>query len=395
MIRSSLESKIYILQRTFSGYQLETGPSQSHAPQVGARRRVTTPRPVRGRRATLVVLVALILLAIIAIRASGASFNWKLFLNTIQGVSWFWLVVAILLMLLTYVGRALRWEVMLRPLGRKVSLARLTSDTAIGFMAATLLGRVGELVRPYLISASAGVSFSSQIAAWLLERVLDLLAVLLIFGFALARVPSHGLPLGPGLQWTLHLGGYLAALAGFVCLLVLVAFRNFSGAARERIQAALSFLPTDYYRSSIKMLDAFSRGVQVTRRPGPLGLLAVYTGLEWVLITASYTALLSCFSATRFLKITDVVILLGFVAFGSLVQIPGIGGGVQITSIVVLREIYGLSLESASGIALFIWILTLLLVVPVGLACALYQGMNWHKIKQLAKETLPQEEELT
>ena len=32
---------------------------------------------------------------------------------------------------------------------------------------------------------------------------------------------------------------------------------------------------------------------------------------------------------------------------------------------------------------------------PGGLACALHQGMNWHKIKQLAKETLPQEEELT
>jgi glycosyltransferase 2 family protein len=389
MIRSSLESKIYILQRTFSGYQLEPDPSQVCSSYPEERRRVRTPPTIRGRRAALVALAALILVGIIAVRASGASFNWNLFLDTIQGVSWLWLAIAILLMLLTYVGRALRWEVMLRPLGRKVSIARLTSDTAIGFMAATLLGRVGELVRPYLISVSAGVSFSSQVAAWLLERVLDLLAVLLIFGFALARVPSHGLPLGSGLRWTLHLGGYLAALAGLVCLLVLVAFRNFSEAARERI------LPADYHSRSNRMLEAFSRGVQVTRNPGPLGLLVVYTALEWVLITASYAALLRCFSATWFLKITDVVILLGFVAFGSIVQIPGIGGGVQITSIVVLREIYGLSLESASGIALFIWILTLLLVVPAGLACALHQGMNWHKIKQLAKEALPQEEELT
>ena len=395
MIRSSLESKIYILQRTFSGYQLEADPSQPRFPHLGTRRRMSTPRPIRGRRAALVALAALLVLGIIAIRASGASFNWNLFLDTIQNVSWLWLTIAILLMLLTYVGRALRWEVMLRPLGRKVSIARLTSDTAIGFMAATLLGRVGELVRPYLISVSAGVSFSSQVAAWLLERVLDLLAVLLIFGFALARVPSHGLALGPGLRWTLHLGGYLAGLAGLLCLLVLVAFRNFSQAARERILAALSFLPADYYNRSSKMVDSFSRGVQVTRNAGPLGLLAVYTGLEWVFITASYAAMLRCFSATRFLKITDVVIILGFVAFGSIIQIPGIGGGVQITSIVVLREIYRLSLESASGIALFIWILTLLLVVPVGLACALHQGMNWHKIKQLAKETLPQEEELT
>ncbi len=395
MIRSSLESKPYILQGTFSGYQLAIEPSQRGSSRLGRRRRVSTQLPIWRRPAALAAIAILIILGILAIRSSRASFNWKLFLDTIQGVSWIWLAIAILLMLLTYVGRALRWEVMLRPLGRKVSIARLTSDTAIGYMAATLLGRVGELVRPYLISVSAGVSFSSQIAAWLLERVLDLLAVLLIFGFALARVPSHGLHLGSGLRWTLHAGGYLAALAGFVCLLVLVAFRNFSKTARDRVLAALSFLPPDYYLRSTKMLDAFIRGVEVTKRPGPLSLLATYTGLEWFLITAAYAALLRCFAATRFLKITDVVTLLGFIAFGSIIQIPGIGGGIQITSIVVLTEIYGLSLESASGIALFIWIFTLLLVVPVGFACALHQGMNWRKIKQLANRKLPEEEELT
>jgi|SRR5579872_234958 len=395
MIRSSLESKLYILHRTFSEYQLEIYPSQPRSSCLGTRRLVSTRSPIWRRRAALVALAILIILAILAVRSSGVSFNWNLFLGTIQGVSWIWLIVAILLMLLTYVGRALRWEVMLQPLGRKVSIPRLTSDTAIGYMAATLLGRVGELVRPYLISVSADVSFSSQIAAWLLERVLDLLAVLLIFGFALVRVPSHGLALGPGLRWTLHAGGYLAALAGLVCLLVLVAFRNFSEAARERILAALSFLPSHYYSRSNKMLEAFARGVAVTKKPGPLGLLATYTALEWFLITSAYAALLKCFTATRFLRITDVVTLLGFIAFGSIVQIPGIGGGVQITSIVVLKEIYGLSLESASGIALFIWILTLVVVVPLGLACALHQGMNWHKIKQLAREKLPEEEELT
>jgi len=143
------------------------------------------------------------------------------------------------------------------------------------------------------------------------------------------------------------------------------------------------------------MLDAFIRGVEVTKRHGPLSLLATYTGVEWILITAAYAALLKCFLATRFLKLTDVVTLLGFIAFGSIIQIPGIGGGIQITSIVVLKEVYGLSLESASGIALFIWILTLVVIVPLGLGCALHQGMNWHKIKQLARERLPEEEELT
>ena len=71
-----------------------------------------------------------------------------------------------------------------------------------------------KLVRPYFISLSAGVPFSSQMAAWLLERMLDLLVVLLLFGFGLTRIPSHGLALGPGLRWILGAGGYLVAFIG-------------------------------------------------------------------------------------------------------------------------------------------------------------------------------------
>src|SRR5580700_6194601 len=119
-------------------------------------------------------------------------------------------------------GRALRWQVMLRPFGRTLSIGKLTSDTAIGFTAVILLGRVGEIVRPYLIALSAGLPLSSQLGAWILERLLDLLAVLLLFGFALIRVPAGSSHAGPGLQWVLGAGGYLIAFVGAVCLLFLV-----------------------------------------------------------------------------------------------------------------------------------------------------------------------------
>ncbi|HLG96876.1 MAG TPA: lysylphosphatidylglycerol synthase transmembrane domain-containing protein [Bryobacteraceae bacterium] len=393
MIRSSLESKLYILQSTFS----RPGGGKASAGQANLRSHPwwflnqTNNRP--GRRIALVGIAVVLIVGIIVYRARGTTFDWKLFLETVQHVSWGWLSVAILLMLLTYVGRAIRWEVMLRPLGRTVSIARLTSDTFIGFMAATLLGRVGEFVRPYLISVSAGVSLSSQIAAWALERLMDLMAVLLIFGVAFARVPSRGLHLSSGLSWALSVGGYVAGGSGVLCLCLFFAFRNFSESTRQRLSSALSFLPANYYISSIEMIDSFTLGVEATRDRGLLVRLAGFTGLEWALILGSYFALLRSFAATDRLTITDVVIVLAFVSFGSVFQIPGIGGGIQITSIIVLTEVYGLSLESASGIALFIWILTLAVIVPIGLACAFHRGMNWHKIKQLAVEKPAEEQQ--
>jgi hypothetical protein len=275
---------------------------------------------------------------------------------------------------------------MLRPLVRELSLLTLVYDTAIGFTAVVLLGRPGELVRPYLISVSAGVPFSSQMAAWLLERMLDLLVVLLLFGFGLAHIPTHGLALGPGLRWVLGAGGYLVVSIGAACVLFLILFRNFSAPIRRRLLSGLSFLPEKHYQRADQMLSAFSQGMEATRDPWSLTLLLFYTAVEWAVILGSYYTLFRSFPVTAKFEITDVVIFFGFVAFGSIVQIPGIGGGIQVASIVVLTEIYGLPLEAATGLAIFIWIITFVVVVPFGLLCAFHQGVNWSKLRHLSQD---------
>jgi len=338
------------------------------------------------RRALLIGLATLAVLAAIVYRMRGTPFQWALFLGTFQSIHWNWLAASTCLMLLTYLGRAIRWEVMLRPFGRKLKIWKMTYDTAIGFTAVVLLGRAGELVRPYLISLSTGIPFSSQVAAWLLERMLDLLVVLLLFGFALMRIHTHNLPVGPSLQWVLGVGGYLVTALGALCLIFLILFRNFAGPVQRRILSALTFLPEERLLRVEKMLTAFSQGMQATRNAGFLSLLLMWTGIEWCIIIASYYTLFLAFPATASFGITDVVIFLGFVAFGSIVQIPGIGGGIQVVSIVVLTQLYGLTFESATGLALFLWIVTFVVVVPVGLICAFHQGLNWSKLKHLPED---------
>jgi uncharacterized protein (TIRG00374 family) len=329
---------------------------------------------------------ALLVVALLFYRVRAGSFQWGLFLSTLYHVNLAWLVVSIVLILLTYWGRALRWEVMLRPLGVSLTIRKLTYDTAIGFTAVVLLGRAGEVVRPYLISVSAGVPFSSQVAAWMLERILDLLAVLLLFGLALAWIPSRGLALGPALQWVLGTGGYLVAGIGVACLVFLVLFRNFSESAQQRLLSAVTFLPPNYYERVERMLKAFSKGMESTRDARPLFLLLAYTGLEWALIIGAYFALFHSFPVSASFKITDVVIILGFMALGSIVQIPGVGGGVQVVAVLVFTEIYHFPVESAAGLAIFIWIITFVVIVPVGFVCAFHEGLTWRKLKQLPKD---------
>ena len=139
------------------------------------------------------------------------------------------------------------------------------------------------------------------------------------------------------------------------------------------------------------MLEAFSRGVDCTRDPKSLAGLAGYTCLEWAIIAASCSALLRGFPVTKDLGAVDVLVLLGFVSLGSVVQIPGVGGGMQVATIVALTRIYGVAIEAASGVAVLFWLVSSLAIVPVGLACAFHEGLNWSKLKLLSAKQILEE----
>jgi uncharacterized membrane protein YbhN (UPF0104 family) len=107
-----------------------------------------------------------------------------------------------------------------------------------------------------------------------------------------------------------------------------------------------------------------------------------YSVLEWALIIASYWCLAASFTALN-LTFVDVIVFMGFVALGASVQIPGIGGGIQITAIVVLTELFGIRLEQATVFAFVVWILTFVAVVPVGLILGLREGLEWDRLHRL------------
>ena len=333
-------------------------------------------------------VLILVVLLLFAFRWRHEKFDWALFSTTLRQMNWPWLLAAAFFSLATYYGRALRWAVMIRGLNRQPNVWRLFSATAVGFTALILFGRAGELVRPYLISVKEKVSFTSQLAAWVIERICDLLAALLIFGSALALVGRSEAKVGPALRWVLQTGGYLAGLIGVSCVLLFVALSRSSGGVGPRLLDALGFLPERWQGKIHGFVSAFSSGVECTRSLSGVLSLAAYTALEWGLIILVYVASFQAFPALAGLGLTDVLILIGFVAFGSLVQIPGIGGGVQLATILVLTEIFRVPLEVATGIALVNSILTFIVIAPIGIPLLVRDGLNWRKLKEMEGETL-------
>ena len=319
-------------------------------------------------------------------QVAARSFDWNLLTGTLAKLHWQWLALALVPAFASYYGRALRWAVFLRPLKAHPSIMNLLGATVIGFAAITLFGRPGEFVRPYLIARKEQVPIPSQLAAWVLERMFDLLMALAVFGFSLTRIHTASVHVGPNLAWVLSAGGRLVGILAGAVLVLLVAMRHFAEPVRRWLIRTLSFLPKRHYEKLEHLITTFVKGVESTRSDGALFLILFYSVAEWALFAGCFWCVAQAYVGTINLTFVDVLIFMGFVAFGSMVQIPGIGGGAQVVAVVVLTELFGTKLELATSFAIFVWILSFVVVVPVGLIWAVTEGLNWRKLRDLGQE---------
>lgn len=343
------------------------------------------PKWVKYLSLAVLLLSAVVWFGFARLKENG--FDWEKLQAALRSLDPAWFGLAISLILFTYFGRALRWAVMIRPIAPKANLLRLTRAQVIGFTAVTLFGRPGELVRPYLISRSEGVSFSSQLAVWFLERIFDLLAVLLLFGLALNQLdPSTASHVSPNLAWVLRTGGGMAGLLAMGACLFMLALRLFADATLSLISRLIGLLPVSIGSRLGGLVEAFAHGIASTKSNAQMAMVILYTAVEWSIVVAAFYAILRGFGPTSHLTVWDAIVVCGFVAFGSIVQIPGVGGGMQIVTFLVLTEIYGVGNESAGLMAILLWLCTFVICVPAGLVLAFQDGLNWSKLKHLPSE---------
>ena len=320
------------------------------------------------------------------VRLGESGFAWDRFVAVLRAVRGRWMAASVPFILLAYTVRALRWKVMIRPMAPQATVWQMLVATFIGFTAVVLFGRAGEPVRPYLIARKQNLPFSSQVAAWFVERILDLLMILALFGIALAQTGGVGWAPNSKLHTALQAAGWIAGLTGASCLAALIALRRYRGQIRSRLEQALAFLPEAPLARVHRFIHAFDEGMESTRDPASVWMLVGLTVVEWVLVAGVFVSVLQAFPQTAHLTASQILTTMGFVTFAGAIQIPGVGGGMQIAAILVLTEMYGIGVEAASGVALILWVTNFLMVLPIGLSMAFHEGIRWRTMKHVGDD---------
>ena len=94
--------------------------------------------------------IALLLLAALIIWLFGRRLDWQQVKLAVQKSDWRLIVIAIVIVLLAYFWRVVRWQAFLKPL-TPASLREVWIATCVGFAAILTIGRAGEVVRPVVL----------------------------------------------------------------------------------------------------------------------------------------------------------------------------------------------------------------------------------------------------
>jgi hypothetical protein len=115
--------------------------------------------------------------------------DWAEAVAALSGANYLWILPTLPVTVWTLYIRAQRWRVFLHAVGVP-EMRQLVAATNIGFMANMVLPlRIGEVIRPVLVSRREGLPLSGVLASVLLERIFDMFTILLLFGVSASIVP--------------------------------------------------------------------------------------------------------------------------------------------------------------------------------------------------------------
>lgn len=327
-----------------------------------------------------VVLTVLVALVYFQFR-SWRNFDWSAFWTHSKRIDPLHIIVAIAIIYLTYFLRAWRWSVFLRPMRDSTPPSRLFPPTIIGFTGLALLGRPGELIRPYLISRRTDLSFSSQMAVWTIERIFDLAAFTILIELAIfLPTDLRSLP-NPEIYQRLRAGGFL--LAGVVVLMATLAIivAKSGDSVANWIESRFSHLAENLGHRIAHKIREFHGGLDTIHSFRSFVELAAISLLTWFLIALAYLEVTHSYgSDLAAMSVSKVLLLMGSSMVGSLIQLPGVGGGSQLATISALEHVFYVSHELAANCGILLWLVTFVSVTPAGLMLAHREKLSLRRL---------------
>ena len=335
----------------------------------------------------LVVAVAALGYFVYKFRNSIAleGFHWSTVGQSLREANLGLLLLALVTIYGCFAIRAVRWNWLSRSFG-PATFGATYSATLSGFACTFLLGRAGEPIRPVLIGKKNSLSIPRMFGVYVLERVFDIAATAVIAGSALLLFERQEIP-GEAhvdiMNKARIAGG--ALIVGLVVMVSFLIYFRYHGAEWLARRLQKSSWRGGWRGKIIALLEGFSEGLQGIRTGGDLAVLIALTALHWALIVFCYLWIAHALGGKLLeLDFAGAMLVLGFSAVGSAMQLPGVGGGAQVATFLVFTLVFGVEKVPAATASILIWLITFASCSLVGLPLLLAEGWSMGELRQMA-----------
>jgi uncharacterized protein (TIRG00374 family) len=285
--------------------------------------------------------------------------------------------------------RALRWRVLLSPLGVETSLYSRWAALNVGFMVTNVYpGRLGEVIRPFAFSRMAPVSMSAALGTVVLERVLDTVALLLLLLVTLlsASFPDNATVMGRSIGYAVS-GVILVAVAALAIVGVMIAWPS---RIARLVRGLARLLPGHVQDGVVERLESFVSGLQLLRQPVALFKAMLWSLLLWMWMAAAFWAAFRAFGIE--LGVTAAMFTQCVVSvFVALPAGPGFIGTMQAGVAVGVQEVFGVAAEPTLSLAVGYHLAGFIPVTLLGLYYASRLGLRFKSLESDAETALESE----
>ena len=332
----------------------QPAPSPADEPQPA-------PRASRGLSRMIVpsIVLGAVVLLVMAIFADGPEL-----LAALRSFRIEYLVAALALAALNYVIRFLRWHYYLRESAQHVPLRTSASVFFTGLAMSVTPGKVGEVVKCFLLRDRAGVSMSVSMPIVVTERLADLAAVAVLLSAGAMHYRS-----GRPVFW--------AGMAIVVAVWLVLTF------SPKAVHAVEQFASRFLFKG--RVLGSPGEAAETFQRllTGSRLLVGLVLGvLAWIMECAALFVVLHGFGVTSVSMFNATFAYALATLAGALAMLPG-GLGVTEGSLTAALLVFGVARTTAAAATLVVRAATLWFAVAVGLA--FYVGTRAATDKALAE----------
>jgi uncharacterized protein (TIRG00374 family) len=295
-----------------------------------------------------------------------------------------WLGVSFVAAILGIVIRALRWQYLLEPLGH-ASFANAFRATAVGFAASSILpARAGEVIRPYFLARHENMTATGAFATIILERVLDVLTVLVLLASSVFVFNRNVGAANPTAFEAMKWAGATALAVSIVALIVMFVLAGDPGRIGRWMARIEASFPSKLAGLIGTVAEKFSRGLGAIRRPGRLVVALVWSFPLWLSIAAVLWSVCEAFQID--VPFTGSFLLVAVLVIGVAVPTPGAIGGFDYAYRLGATKFFGAPDDAAVGAAIIAHLFSIGPALVLGLFFAAQVGLNVSGLRRLAQQ---------